>query len=71
MRQCKYYNECSKKDVMNTLLNALGYTDTICLCSNYKPNNPKVDPYWKDIIDETNRRLYGLSVKCFRVFLNK
>lgn len=25
-------------------------------CNNYTP--VEIDPYWKDIIDETNRRLY-------------
>lgn len=58
VRQCKYYKECGKKDTMSTLLNVLGYTDIICSCSDYEPTCPDVDPYWKDIIDETNRRLY-------------
>lgn len=57
MRRCKYYNECEKKNTMSTFLNVLGYTDIICLCTNYKPSCPELDPYWKDIIDETNRRL--------------
>lgn len=58
MRRCKYYNKCEKKDTMGTVLSVSGYTDVICSCSDYKPIYPDVDPYWKDIIDETNRRLY-------------
>lgn len=58
MRRCKYYNKCDKKDTMTTFLNVLGYTDVRCLCSDYVPDCPDVDPYWKDIIEETNRRLY-------------
>lgn len=56
MRRCKY------------LKNDLGFFicykgDTLCFCpvglmipQCYEP--VELDPYWKDIFDETNRRLY-------------
>ena len=58
MSRCKYFNECGKKDsIARTLIEACGWKDMTCICSDYKPGHPELDPYWKDIIDETNRRL--------------
>lgn len=50
--RCKYNTTCSirYKYLFIEELNKLN-----CYCKNYTP--VEVDPYWKDIIDETNRRL--------------
>lgn len=45
LRRCKYSYGCERK-----LFDFLK-----CKCRYYVP--VKVDPYWKDIFDETNRRL--------------
>ena len=57
MKRCKYYKECDFKMPGIQLLDALGYENVICECEYYVPEAPDIDPYWKDIIDETNRRL--------------
>lgn len=51
MRRCKYFYNCiviTHKHICKIIRG--------CKCLNYTP--VEVDPYWKDIIDETNRRLY-------------
>ena len=45
MRRCKYYYECDYK---------ISITNK-CLCRPHTPVD--LAPYWKDIVDETNRRL--------------
>lgn len=59
MRQCKHLNNCKKNMLTKTLMEACGWSELTCMCSDYEPNCPEIDPYWKDIIDETNRRLYN------------
>lgn len=47
MRRCKYYYDCDRKILVPEK----------CRCRYFKL--VELDPYWKDIFDETNRRLYG------------
>lgn len=46
MRRCKYFYDCYRKILLPNK----------CRCRYYV--QLELDPYWKDIIDETNRRLY-------------
>lgn len=46
MRHCKYFYGCDVK-IFGDFLK--------CKCRYYTP--VELDPYWKDIVDETNRRL--------------
>lgn len=45
MRKCKYFYGCDRK-IFDFLK---------CKCRYYTP--VEIDPYWKDIVDETNRSL--------------
>lgn len=58
MKQCKHLYNCKKNMLTKTLLEACGWSELICMCNDYEPSDPEIDPYWKDIFDETNRRLY-------------
>lgn len=51
MRRCKYFCNC-------IVVRQYGSCRTLrdCTCNYYIP--VELDPYWKDIVDETNRRLY-------------
>lgn len=52
MRRCKYLYNCiviTHKRICKIIRS--------CKCLNYNP--VEIDPYWKDIVDETNRRLYN------------
>lgn len=50
MRRCKYINYC-------VVVANYGLCKLLrdCTCNYYIP--VELDPYWKDIFDETNRRL--------------
>lgn len=61
MRRCiKYIKSCSYQNWKLTPKGFFIANDCNCnlkkLCEDYTP--VEIDPYWKDIIDETNRRLY-------------
>lgn len=51
-RRCRYNTTCSLR---YKYLFIEELNDLNCYCKNYTP--VEIDPYWKDIIDETNRRL--------------
>lgn len=55
MRRCKYGCTCNCKRKGN-VFPEWWYMKQ---CNMYTPI--EVDPYWKDIIDETNRRLYEIN----------
>lgn len=68
MRRCKYYYtettvypfDLEYMLLEQCLKSPLLIAEDNChngLCKYYTP--VEIDPYWKDIIDETNRRLYG------------
>lgn len=64
MRRCKYYKKEIKPHFVNKELFINWYLYCYsegCIilhgnCIHYTP--VEIDPYWKDIVDETNRRLY-------------
>ena len=67
MRRCKYYKKEFKSHLVNERLLISWYlycsfdNSEGCIvlhenCIHYTP--VELDPYWKDIFDETNRRLY-------------
>lgn len=67
MRRCKYYKKELKAHLVDKELliswhlycsfdNSEGCIEAHENCINYTP--VELDPYWKDIVDETNRRLY-------------
>lgn len=45
MRRCKYFYDCCRNISLPNK----------CICRYYV--QLELDPYWKDIVDETNRRL--------------
>lgn len=45
MRRCNFFYECDRKIPVTNK----------CKCRYFE--SVELDPYWKDIIDETNRRL--------------
>lgn len=55
MRRCKYSCTCNCKRKGN-VFPEWWYMKQ---CNMYTP--VEVDPYWKDIIDETNRRLNAIN----------
>lgn len=64
MRRCKYYKRAIKPHFVNKelfmnwyLYCSFDYSEgcIILNCIHYTP--VEIDPYWKDIVDETNRRL--------------
>lgn len=52
MRRCKYIYNC----IVITHYGTCRIPRDIA-CDDYRP--VELDPYWKDIVDETNRRLYN------------
>lgn len=68
MRRCIYFNKVVWLDEDGSVITGIGCyrhqyvycynpetNDCSSICSSYQP--VELDPYWKDIVEQTNRRL--------------